>query len=78
MIFVPMVTNVGQCRTYVIFMKRNAFLFVCYGFQILSYGLLTNVKIKIYKSIIIHVASHGCENWSRALREQAAGKNIWK
>jgi hypothetical protein len=37
----------------------------------LSSSLLSsNVKITIYKTIILPVVSYGCENWSLTLREQ--------
>jgi hypothetical protein len=29
-----------------------------------------NVKVKIYKTIILTVAFYGCETWSPTLREQ--------
>jgi hypothetical protein len=32
--------------------------------------LLKNVKIKIYKTIILPVVLHGCETWSLTLREE--------
>jgi hypothetical protein len=38
--------------------------------SLLSSRLLsTNVKVKIYKSIILPVVLYGCETWSRMLRE---------
>jgi hypothetical protein len=33
-------------------------------------GLSSNLKIKIYRTIILPVVLYGCENWSRALREE--------
>jgi hypothetical protein len=37
----------------------------------LSYGLLSrNVKVKIYKTIILPVVLYGCETWSLILREE--------
>jgi hypothetical protein len=37
----------------------------------LSYSLLSkNVKIKVYRSIILPVVLYGCETWSLTLREE--------
>jgi hypothetical protein len=37
----------------------------------LSSGLLSrNVKVKIYKTIILPVVLYGCETWSLTLREE--------
>ena len=54
---------------------------------LLSSRLLSkNLKIKIYKTIILPVVLHGCETWSLTLREecrlrvfleQDPGANIW-
>jgi hypothetical protein len=39
--------------------------------SLLSSRLLSrNVKVKIYKTIILPVALYGCETWSLALREE--------
>jgi hypothetical protein len=39
--------------------------------SLLSSCLLTrNVKVKIYKTIILPVVLHGCETWSLLLREE--------
>jgi hypothetical protein len=35
-----------------------------------SHLLHRNVKIKIYKAIILSVVLYGCENWSLTLREE--------
>jgi hypothetical protein len=32
-----------------------------------------NVKVKIYKTIILPVVLYGCETWSLALREEHKG-----
>jgi hypothetical protein len=32
--------------------------------------LAKNVKIKIYRTIILQVVSHGCKTWSLTLREE--------
>jgi hypothetical protein len=42
----------------------------CHSYQkiLSSCLLLKNVKIKIYETIILHVASYGCETWSLTLR----------
>jgi hypothetical protein len=32
--------------------------------------LCTNVKVKIYKTIILPVVLYGCETWSLSLREE--------
>jgi hypothetical protein len=38
--------------------------------SILSFRLLSrNVKVKMYKTIILPVVLHGCETWSLTLRE---------
>ena len=44
----------------------------CYSVQcLLSYSLLSKtLKIKIYRTIILHVALYGCETWSLTLREE--------
>jgi hypothetical protein len=40
--------------------------------------LSKNVKIRIYKTIILPVVKYGCETWSLTLREeQGAEENIW-
>jgi len=37
----------------------------------LSSNLLSkNIKIKIYRTIILHVVSYGCETWSLKLRKE--------
>jgi hypothetical protein len=33
-------------------------------------GLSKNIKIRIYKSIILPVVLYGCETWSLTLREE--------
>ena len=39
--------------------------------NILSFRLLSkNLKIKIYRTIIFHVALYGCETWSLTLRKE--------
>jgi hypothetical protein len=39
--------------------------------SLLSSCLLTrNVKVKIYKTVILPVVLHGCETWSLSLREE--------
>ena len=39
--------------------------------NLLSFSLLSkNVKIKIYRTIILPVVSYGCETWSLSLREE--------
>jgi hypothetical protein len=39
--------------------------------SLLSSRLLsTNVKVKIYKTIILPVVLHGCETWSLTLRDE--------
>jgi len=39
--------------------------------NLLSYRLLSkNLKIKIYRTIILPVVLHGCETWSLTLREE--------
>jgi hypothetical protein len=51
-----------------------------------SHLLSRNVKVKIYKTIIVPVVLYGCETWSLMLREehrlrvfekQGSEKNIW-
>ena len=43
-----------------------------YSIQALLYSqpLSKNLKIKIYKTIILPVVLHGCETWSPTLREE--------
>ena len=46
---------------------------VCYHSvqNILSYSLLSkNIKIKIYRTIILPFVLYGCETWSLTLREE--------
>jgi hypothetical protein len=61
---------------------------VCYHSvqNLLSSRLLSkNMKIKIYKSIILHVVLYGCETWSLTLWEEhrlrvfenSVEENIW-
>jgi hypothetical protein len=39
--------------------------------NILSYKLIfKNIKVKIYRSIILHVVLYGCETWSLILKEE--------
>jgi sorting nexin-29 len=41
--------------------------------NILSYSLLSkNIKIKIYRTIILPVVLYGCESWSLTLREESS------
>ena len=56
-------------------------------FNLLSFRLLSrNLKIKIYRTIILPVVLHGCETWSLTWREErklrvfenmALRENIW-
>jgi hypothetical protein len=32
--------------------------------------LSKNVKIRIFKTVILHVVLYGCETWSQTLREE--------
>jgi hypothetical protein len=46
---------------------------VCYySFQNLSYSLMIskNLKIKVYRTVILPVVLYGCETWSLTLREE--------
>jgi hypothetical protein len=46
--------------------------------SLLSSRLLSrNLKVKIYKSIILPVVLYGCATWSLILREEGAEENIW-
>ena len=49
--------------------------------NLLSFSLLPkNVKIKIYRIIILPVVLYGCETWSLTLREERrlrVFENIW-
>jgi hypothetical protein len=39
--------------------------------NLLSYSLLSkNIKIKIYRTVILPVVLYGCETWSLTLREE--------
>jgi hypothetical protein len=44
----------------------------CYSVQNLSFSRLItkNLKIKIYKTVILPVVLYGCETWSLTLREE--------
>jgi hypothetical protein len=45
--------------------------------NLLSSSLLSkNVKIKIYRTIILPVVLYGCENWSLTLREECRLKGF--
>jgi hypothetical protein len=35
-----------------------------------SFSLLKNIKIKIFRNIILPIVLYGCETWSLALREE--------
>jgi hypothetical protein len=35
-----------------------------------SHVLCKNIKIKIYRTIILHVVLYGCETWSLTLKEK--------
>jgi hypothetical protein len=39
--------------------------------------LSKNLKIKIYRTIILPVVLYGCENWSQALREERRLRVFW-
>ena len=39
-------------------------------FNVVSSFLPKNLKIKIYRTIILPVVLYGCENWSLTLREE--------
>jgi len=42
-----------------------------FGAEFLSSRLISkNLKIKIYRTIILPVVLYGCENWSLTLREE--------
>ena len=44
---------------------------VSFGAESFVFSLLSeNVKIKIYRNIILHVVVYGCEIWSLILREE--------
>jgi len=49
--------------------------------NLLSYSLLfKNLKIKIYRTIIVPVVLYGCKTWSHILREECrlrVFENIW-
>jgi hypothetical protein len=38
--------------------------------NISSFRLIKNLKIKIYKTVILSVVLYGCETWSLTLREE--------
>jgi hypothetical protein len=40
--------------------------------------LYKNLKIKIYKTIILPVVLYGCETWSLTLKGRMQAKGIWK
>jgi hypothetical protein len=39
--------------------------------------LSKNIKIRIYKTIILSVVLYGCETWSLTLREEH-GQGVWE
>jgi len=41
-----------------------------FGAELLSSTLLSKNKIKIYRTIILHVVTYGCETWSLTVREE--------
>jgi hypothetical protein len=41
-----------------------------YSYSLSSRLLSKNLKIKIYRTIVLSVVLYGCENWSLALREE--------
>jgi hypothetical protein len=46
-------------------------MLVTIQFRVLSPRLLSrNIKVKIYKTIILPVVLYGCETWSLTLREE--------
>jgi hypothetical protein len=57
-------------------MRETAFRLIIFGRDhsvqnLLSSRLLSkNIKIRIYKTIILRVVLYGCETWSLALREK--------
>ena len=42
----------------------------CY-YSVLSSRLSKNLKIKLYKTIVLPVVLYGCETWSLTLREES-------
>src|SRR5215510_9342015 len=49
---------------------KNLSEFLSFGAEFLSFRLLfKNLKIKIYRTIILPVVLYGCETWSLTLRE---------
>ena len=52
--------------------KSNKHFFYFYYILISNYSYLSkNLKIKIYKTIILPVVLYGCETWSLTLREES-------
>jgi hypothetical protein len=55
---------------YIILFKINVITSLIFYFT-RSHSLLSrNVKVKIYKTIILPVVLYGCETWSLTLREE--------
>jgi hypothetical protein len=55
---------------YIILFKINVITSLIFYFT-RSHSLLSrNVKVKIYKTIILPVVLYGCETWSPTLREE--------
>ena len=47
------------------------YIYITYSHKLLSSSLLSkNLKIKIYRTIILPVVLYGCETWSLTLREK--------
>ena len=66
-------TSTNQNSTQEEIMSRLNSGNACYHLvqNILSSSLLSkNLKIKIYRNIILHVVLYGCETWSLMLREE--------
>ena len=56
-------------RNYI--QEVGVFILICGHENILSSSLLSkNLKIKIYRTIILPVVLYGCETWSLTLREE--------
>jgi hypothetical protein len=49
---------------------RLNFVYACYHSFQNALSVVENVKVRIYKTIILHMVLYGCETWSLTLREE--------
>ncbi|KAJ4428078.1 hypothetical protein ANN_24092 [Periplaneta americana] len=72
------VTNINDTREEI--KRRINMGNACYYSveKLLSSSLLSkNLKVRIYKTVILPVVLYGCETWTLTLREEHSGSAIW-